>query len=560
MTYLIQKDVIFMASNYVNSLYRDYEKLEIKNQKINNENKMLKLRLDILESENQRKDKIISNHEKIVDDIKTKNQTIIDEKDKIIEAQNKKIIELVNQLNLTKHERDMYLSKLNLDGTNAGIPTSQTPINKKKVIPNSRKNTGGKIGGKYNHTKSKLEKFSDEEINENDDVTLDECPHCHSKDIVELESEITKDEFDYQIKIIKKRYHFKEYKCSDCNNIVRKNIPVNLKEDNQYGNNVQATALTLTNIGNVPMNKVRKIICGLTMNDIDLSEGYIAKLQKRAASKLNNFTKDLKFYITHLNLLYWDDTVIMINKTRGCMRFYGNEDVALYCAHDKKNKKGLDKDSILNMLPSSVVVEHDHNIINYHNDYSFINAECCQHLNRDLEKVKINIPNRTWCIKLKDLFNEYDHKRKELIDKNIDHFSDEEFNEFISKINEYLLLGVDEYLNDSKVYYANKEAALLIRLMEYRDNYIYWTLDFDIPFTNNLSERALRGIKSKMKVSGQFQNVNNAEYYAMIRSYIETCYRNGINGHEALVRLMNDNPYTLEEILEIGKQNAEKSK
>jgi len=549
-----------MASNYVNSLYRDYEKLEIKNQKINGENKMLKLRLDILESENQRKDKIILNHEKIVDDIKTKNQTIIQEKDKIIEAQNKKIIELLNQLNLTKHERDMYLSKLNIDGTNSGIPTSQTPINKKKVIPNSRKNTGGKIGGKFNHQKSKLEKFSDEEINENEDVILYECPHCHSKDIVELDSETTKDEFDYQIKIIKKRYHFKEYKCSDCNSIVRKNIPVNLKEENQYGNNVQATALTLTNIGNVPMNKVRKIICGLTMNEIDLSEGYIAKLQKRAASKLNNFIKDLKFYITHLNLLHWDDTVIMINKTRGCMRFYGNEDVALYCAHDKKNKKGLDKDSILNMLPSSVVVEHDHNIINYHNDYSFINAECCQHLNRDLEKVKINIPNRTWCIKLKDLFNEYDHKRKELIEKNIDHFSDEEFNEFISKINEYLLLGVDEYLNDSKVYYANKEAALLIRLMEYRDNYIYWTLDFDIPFTNNLSERALRGIKSKMKVSGQFQNVNNAEYYAMIRSYVETCYRNGINGHEALVRLMNDNPYTLEEILEIGKQNVEKSK
>ena len=75
-----------------------------------------------------------------------------------------------------------------------------------------------------------------------------------------------------------------------------------------------------------------------------------------------------------------------------------------------------------------------------------------------------------------------------------------------------------------------------------------------------LSERALRGIKSKMKVSGQFQNVTNAEYYAAIRSYIETCYRNGINGHEALIRLMNDNPYTLEEIIEIGKQNVEKSK
>jgi len=160
------------------------------------------------------------------------------------------------------------------------------------------------------------------------------------------------------------------------------------------------------------MNKVRKIICGLTINEIDLSEGYIAKLQKRTAQKLENFITDLKFYITHLNLVYWDDTVIMINKNRACMRFYGNEDVALYCAHLQKNKAGLDKDDILKKLSSSTVVEHDHDIVNYNDEYSFINAKCCQHLNRDLQKVKTNIPNRTWCIKMKELFSEYDHKRK----------------------------------------------------------------------------------------------------------------------------------------------------
>ena len=63
-----------------------------------------------------------------------------------------------------------------------------------------------------------------------------------------------------------------------------------------------------------------------------------------------------------------------------------------------------------------------------------------------------------------------------------------------------------------------------------------------------------------MEIAGQFQNIMNAEYYAIIRSYIETCYRNNINGHEALVKLMNNEPYTLNEILEIGKQSAEKSK
>ena len=536
-------------SNYANGLYKDYEKLLKKNQELEKKYKFEKLRADIAESDKQRLEKANFQKESKIEEAKKEN-----------EALKRKIIELTKKLNMTEYERDEYLAKLNIDGTNAGIPTSQTPINKKKIIPNSRKNTGGKIGGKFNHPKYKLEKFSDDEINENEDISLEECPNCHSKELIELASEVTKDEFDYQIKIIKKRIHFKEYKCPKCNEIVRKNIPTNLKEDNQYGSNIQATALTLTNIGNVPMNKTRKIICGLTMEEIDLSEGYIAKLQKRAAQKLEKFITDLKFYIIHLKLIYWDDTVIMINKNRACMRFYGNEDVALYCAHMQKNKTGLDKDNILDKLSDSTVVEHDHNIVNYNDEYSFINAECCQHLLRDLQKVKTNIPNRTWCMKMKELFCEYDHKRKILIDSKIEHFTEEEFNDFVSKINQYLLLGAEEYLADSEVYYAKEEHALLIRLMEYRDNYIYWTLDFNLPFTNNLSERALRGMKSKMKISGQFQNITNAEYYAIIRSYIETCYRNGVNGHGALVRLINGNPYTLNEILKIGAENAKKSK
>ena len=549
MTYLIQRDVIFMTSNYSKKLYNDYEKLEEKYINLEKKYKLEKLRADVAESEQQRLEKLNFQKDKKFDELTNENTAL-----------KNKIIELTKKLNMTEYERDQYLAKLNIDGTNAGIPTSQTPINKKKIIPNSRKNTGGKIGGKYNHKKNKLNKFADDEINENEDITLVQCPNCGSKELIELNSEITKDEFDYQIKVIKKRIHFKEYKCPNCNKIVRKNIPVNLKEDNQYGNNVQATALSLMNVGNVPINKVRRIISGLTFNEMNLSEGFISKLQNRASTKLEQFIKDLKFYIIHLNLLYWDDTVVMINTKRACMRFYGNEDVALYCAHEHKDKLGLDKDNILNMLPNTTTVEHDHNIVNYNDDYSFINAECCQHLLRDLQKVSDNLPNRTWSNKMKELFQAYDHKRKILIDENKDHFSDEEFNNFISSINNNILLGVDEYLNDSETYYADKEEDLLIRIMEYRDNYVYWTLDFNIPFTNDLSERGLRGIKSKMKISGQFQNINSARNYAIIRSYIETCHRNEVNEHEALCKLINNNPYTLNEILEIGKQNAEKSK
>lgn len=152
------------------------------------------------------------------------------------------------------------------------------------------------------------------------------------------------------------------------------------------------------------------------------------------------------------------------------------------------------------------------------------------------------------------LFQEFDHKRKELISNKIDTFTEDEINEFILSIDTYLLKGIEENQADSNPYYAKNELTLIWRLMEYRDNYIYWILDFSIPFTNNLSEKNLRGIKSKMKVSGQFQNIKSAEDYANIRSYIETCRLYGKNEYDSLTRLIEGNPYSFKELV------AEKNK
>ena len=74
-------------------------------------------------------------------------------------------------------------------------------------------------------------------------------------------------------------------------------------------------------------------------------------------------------------------------------------------------------------------------------------------------------------------------------------------------------------------------------------------INFDIPFTNNLSERSLRGAKSKQKASGQFWNIDSAKWYANIRTYIETCNRNNVNIYNALLKLSLGKPYTLKEIL-----------
>ena len=302
-----------------NSFYKDYENLLIKNDQLSEENRKLRYSQNLLECQNN----TLKEHEE-----KIKQE--LEEKQNLIEKQEYEIARLK--------------ALLNIDGTNHGIPTSMTPINKKKVIPNTREKSNKPKGGQVGHQKHKLEKFKDEEINEEIEHSMEQCPCCNSHAIEKTGETKEKDELDYKIVVVKRRHKFVEYECKECGKKFHEEIPNNLKEENQYGPEVQALELTLMNQANVTINKAQKVTYGLTNGEINLSEGYIAKLQERASKKLEGFIKDMKKEIIKQPVLYWDDTVIMINTNRSCLRFYGTEKLALYTAHSHKDKEGLDED------------------------------------------------------------------------------------------------------------------------------------------------------------------------------------------------------------------------
>ena len=57
----------------------------------------------------------------------------------------------------------------------------------------------------------------------------------------------------------------------------------------------------------------------------------------------------------------------------------------------------------------------------------------------------------------------------------------------------------------------------------------------NIPPDNNASERAIRNVKVKQKISGQFKSGENL--FALIRSIIDTCKKKGLNIFEQLIIL-----------------------
>ena len=405
-------------------------------------------------------------------------------------------------------------------------------------------------GGQPEHKKHSLEKPPMEEVNDTADHELEGdvvCPTCGSENFTYTGEYEEKYEYDIDVKVIKRLHKYWLYACDSCGEIVRAGIAPNLRAGCQYGAGVQALALSLMNTTNAAINKVPTLLGGLTGGEITPSEGYIAKLQSKAAKALKQFKADLKAMVTTLPVLYWDDTVVTANKSRICLRFYGNERIAYYVAHEKKDLKGILEDGILQALPEMTRVMHDHNTVNYNKLFRFLNMECNSHLLRDLQK-SFDETGHAVLMEIKDLISSTIKDRNDLVRENVPAFEEAYAANFNDRMTTLLSLAEKEAEANKSKYSGPFERALIARIIQYRCNYFAWVEDFSLPTTNNLSERALRGVKTKMKVSGQFASVETAENYADIRSYIETCRRNGINEMEALMRLCCGNPYTVAEI------------
>ncbi len=67
------------------------------------------------------------------------------------------------------------------------------------------------------------------------------------------------------------------------------------------------------------------------------------------------------------------------------------------------------------------------------------------------------------------------------------------------------------------------------RMIKYRDYILTFLHHHDVPPDNNASEWAIRNVKVKRKVSGQFKTPEGAQAYAVIRSVTDTCVKNGQN-------------------------------
>ena len=122
---------------------------------------------------------------------------------------------------------------------------------------------------------------------------------------------------------------------------------------------------------------------------------------------------------------------------------------------------------------------------------------------------------------------------------------EEKLEKYSKRYNEIIEEGYEENKKIKKKFLKQEEQRLLNRLKKYKKNHLLFLHDFIAPFDNNLSERELRHIKMKQKISGYFNSFDGAKIYSNIKSLIITLKKQGKNFYNEIFNIYENNPVNL---------------
>ena len=484
-----------MAANYEKNLFNHNQSLTLENEK-------LKTKIARIESETA-----------------NKYLGIIDRLNEALETSMQKCSLLEERITKLETEVDRLRKQLNNDSSNSSKPPSTDIKPNAPNTYNGRTKTGKKSGGQEGHKGRYLCRTS---IEEKIDKGLIKHEVVHHGEPVG--NYVSKYVIDIKIETIATEHRF--YGDTD--------IPMELRPDVQYGSELKAFVATLAGQGLVASNRIVDMLSAWTNGALELSDGTIYNFLTEFNSKVKSCVETIKEKLLNNIVLHVDETIARVNARNMCFRNYSDKKHVLYTANQTKGKKGIEDDDILPQFIGTLV--HDHNTVNY--NYGSANGECNVHVIRYLQANSENT-RHCWSDEMIDFLLMLKQSKDLAISFGIERFEQDDLDRYRKRYGEIVEEGFEALKNTKSRFYQKEEKKLLNRLKKYRDNHLLFAEDFAVPFDNNLSERDLRMIKTKGKVSGCFRSLAGAKTFANLMSVIKTAIKQNVSPYLAIRAVFN---------------------
>ena len=488
---------------------KQYKELEQKLNKLKKENELKEKENKLLKQQNKQQQEVIHDLDK--NDYKGKYETL--------KLEN---IELKKKLKIYEEKFEMQRISLKKDSSNSCKPSSTNGF--KRVVQNNRVKSGRKPGRERGHKRSAptVSKTPDEV------VQVSKVATCTCGCKTEEKEDIARDLVSIEVIVKTKQYQGKKTICPKCHKEYLPKFPKELKSIVNYDEGVKSLVVYLNSYCNVPNQKVSQLLGFLSDGKIKMCQGTVGNTMKQFSKKTEPIRKEMKKEILKSPVINEDESPIKVNgKTMSTIGVF-TKGISLLEAFENRKLESFEEMGILDRYIGTVC--HDHN--NIHN--SFIQskqAECNFHILRYC-KAEYEVHKRESIKEFMDYLLLLRDKVDELKLQGRTSFTAEEYKEAKEKYLELLDKWDKEFKKEydyEKKQYYESERCLKTRLREYVDDHLRFLTDFRIDFTNNLAERGLRKIKTKLKMAGGFRKLEFARYYCDAISIIDTCIKQKMN-------------------------------
>lgn len=401
-----------------------------------------------------------------------------------------------------------------------------------------RKKTGRKQGGQKGHSGDtlKMTEHPDEVILHK----VDFCECCHKKLSHQKADRIERRQIydipPLHIKVTEYQSEVKVCRCGCAN----KAFPIGVDHPIAYGSHLKSMMVYLQTYQLLPYERTKELVGDLFNHTI--SKGTLYNSSKSAYNKLETFENRLKELLTSCQVAGFDETGFRVNSKRLWLHSCSTEEHAYYEVHQQRGTQAMDD---INILPRfKGVAVHDLWKSYYH--YECKHSLCNAHLLRDLIFIKERF-KQNWAEQLIHLLLKMKAAKERAMNQGKSALGKVTLNKYKTQFELIVQQGFKQ--NPFKPPTQKKRGRhkrtparnLLERLKKYVDDILRFLFDFRVPFDNNFSERDIRMMKVKQKISGCFRSLYGANIFTRIRSFIVTARKQNVNVFEALNDLFTHN-------------------
>lgn len=433
-------------------------------------------------------------------------------------------------------------AKIDLNSRTSSKPPS-SDVYEKPAPKNSRTKSGRSAGGQQRHKGESLKMTATPDIIEKHDVLC--CEKCQ-QDLSNFPAEgyVKRQVLDIP-PITQLRYteHQSFHKTCNCGHTTQAKFPPGVDRYIQYGRNLKSFVAYLQDYQLLPYKRSQEFIKDLFGHDI--SQGTLFNMRKSTYNQLEDFEKELKALLCACVLAGFDETGMRVMTKLHWLHSCSTDKHAYYAIHEKRGEQAMNDIDILPQFEGIAI--HDAWASYY--KFACQHGLCNAHILRELAFIEQRY-EQAWATAMIELLIAMKKAKENAIEKGKTKLAASTLAKYRRKYKNLLQQGFQDNPFTAPTQKKRgrpkktKARNLLERLEKYDEDILRFLYDFKVPFDNNFSERDIRMMKLKQKISGCFRSVEGAKMFARVRSFIITAKKQKYNILEAFKDLFSKNEIT----------------